>query len=89
MARKSGRQQAREVKRTGQYGKDADTEALEKRLSDALGLTVAIDHRASGGGTLQVSYRTLEQLDDVIARLERGPKISDGGDSSGPRIRRL
>jgi hypothetical protein len=24
---------------------------------------------------LQVRYRTLEQLDDVVARLERGPKI--------------
>jgi hypothetical protein len=24
---------------------------------------------------LQVKYRTLEQLDDVIARLEAGPKL--------------
>src|SRR5581483_2326518 len=31
--------------------KDADTRALEKRLSDALGLNVSVDHRASGGGT--------------------------------------
>jgi len=26
---------------------------------------------------LQVRYRTLEQLDDVIRRLELGPKIAD------------
>jgi ParB family chromosome partitioning protein len=50
--------------------KDSDTVALEKRLSDALGLVVGIDHRGKGG-VLQVRYRTLEQLDDVIRRLEK------------------
>ena len=50
--------------------KDSDTIALEKRLSDALGLVVSIDHRGQGG-VLQVRYRTLEQLDDVIRRLEK------------------
>jgi ParB family chromosome partitioning protein len=86
MARKSGRQQAREVKRNGRM-KDADTEALEQRLTDALGLLVTIDHRANGSGTLQVRYRTLEQLDEVVRRLESGPK-SDRADA-GPRIRSL
>ena len=51
--------------------KDADTLALEKRLSDALGLVVSIDHRGDGG-MLPIRYRTLEQLDDVVRRLERG-----------------
>ena len=50
--------------------KDSDTIALEKRLSDALGLVVSIDHRGQGG-VLQVRYRNLEQLDDVIRRLEK------------------
>jgi ParB family transcriptional regulator, chromosome partitioning protein len=50
--------------------KDADTAALEKRLSDALGLTVTIDHRGRGG-VLSIRYRGLEQLDEVIRRLER------------------
>jgi ParB family transcriptional regulator, chromosome partitioning protein len=49
--------------------KGADTLALEKRLADALGLSVRIDHR-SRGGTLAVRYRSLEQLDDVVRRLE-------------------
>jgi ParB family chromosome partitioning protein len=49
--------------------KDPDTAALEKRLSDALGLTVAIDHR-SHGGVLTIRYRDVEQLDEVIRRLE-------------------
>jgi len=75
MARKSGRAQANGGKRAGAAARDADTEALETRLGNALGLAVAIDHRANGGGTLQVKYRTLEQLDDVIARLEAGPKL--------------
>jgi ParB family chromosome partitioning protein len=50
--------------------KDADTATLEKRVSDALGLTVAIEHRGHGG-ELRIRYKTLEQLDDVIRRLER------------------
>jgi ParB family chromosome partitioning protein len=84
MARKSGRQQAREVKRTGRM-KDADTEALEQRLTDALGLLVTIEHRDNGSGTLSVRYRTLEQLDEVVRRLESGAKAKQ--DESGPRIR--
>jgi ParB family chromosome partitioning protein len=50
--------------------KDTDTVALEKRLSDALGLKVLIDHKPTGG-KLEIRYRTLEQLDTVITRLDR------------------
>ena len=89
MARKSGRQQAREVRRNGRI-KDADTEALETRLTDVLGLAVTIDHRAHGGGVLSVRYRSLEQLDDVVRRLESGPKKTEADRASGlPRIRKL
>jgi ParB family chromosome partitioning protein len=87
MARKDGRQQAREVKRTGRM-KDADTEALEQRLTDVLGLNVIIEHRDNGSGRLEVRYRTLEQLDEVVRRLESGAKSAHRSDS-GPRIRRL
>jgi len=51
--------------------KDPDTIALEKRVSDALGLTVSVNHR-DPGGTVQISYRNLEQLDAVMRRLESG-----------------
>ena len=51
--------------------KDPDTAALEKRLSDALGLAVTIDHRGQGG-VLSIRYRAVEQLDGVIRRLENG-----------------
>jgi ParB family chromosome partitioning protein len=50
--------------------KDADTRALEKTLSDALGLEVTIAHKASGG-EVRVRYKTLEQLDDIGRRLRR------------------
>jgi len=45
--------------------------ALEKRLSDALGLAVSVEHRGKGG-ELKIRYRSLEQLDAVVRRLERG-----------------
>ena len=50
--------------------KDADTIALEKRVSDALGLNVTVNHR-DPGGSVQISYRSLEQLDEVMRRLAR------------------
>jgi ParB family chromosome partitioning protein len=51
--------------------KDPDTVALEKRVSDALGLTVNIDHRETGG-TVHIRYRDLDQLDDIVRRLDKG-----------------
>jgi ParB family transcriptional regulator, chromosome partitioning protein len=48
--------------------KAADTVALEKRVSDALGLAVSIDHR-DPGGMVHVRYRDLEQLDEIVRRL--------------------
>ena len=50
--------------------KDADTIALEKRVSDALGLKVSLTHRDSGG-VVQIRYGDLDQLDEIIRRLER------------------
>jgi ParB family chromosome partitioning protein len=48
--------------------KDADTRAMEQRLSEALGLAVTITDR-NGAGEVKIAYRTLEQLDDVARRL--------------------
>jgi ParB family transcriptional regulator, chromosome partitioning protein len=70
--REDGAAQARDVQREtkGQISgiKDADTRALEKRLTDALGLEVSVDHRGEGG-TLRIKYRNLEQLDAVLRKL--------------------
>lgn len=47
---------------------DADILALEQQLGDALGLNVRIAH-GEKGGTLTISYSTLDQLDMVCQRL--------------------
>ena len=49
--------------------KNPDTLALERRMSALLGLAVSIDARGRGG-VLQIRYRTLDQLEDVLRRLE-------------------
>jgi ParB family chromosome partitioning protein len=49
--------------------KSADTVALERRLSDVLGLTVTLAERGNGG-VLQIHYRGLDQLEEVLRRLE-------------------
>ena len=56
----------------GDSGRDADTLALERRLSAELGLSVSIEHkRGAKGGSLVIRYQTLDQLDDLLARLSR------------------
>jgi ParB family chromosome partitioning protein len=49
--------------------RDADMVALEKRLSDAIGFRTEVHHKGNGGGTVVVNYRSLEQLDGIIALL--------------------
>jgi ParB family transcriptional regulator, chromosome partitioning protein len=51
--------------------KDADTLALEKNITDALGLSVSISHKGEKGGSVLVDYKTLEQLDEICRRLSR------------------
>lgn len=48
--------------------KDPNTVALEKSVSDALGLAISIDHRDSGG-IVHIRYRDLDQLDEIVRRL--------------------
>ncbi len=50
--------------------KDADTRALERALTDVVGLAVSIDHKAGGGGVVAIRYATLEQLDALCRRLK-------------------
>jgi ParB family chromosome partitioning protein len=54
------------------FEKDADTIALERDLSNMLGLEVAIEFYGKGG-SLTIRYETLEQLDDVLHRLNQNP----------------
>ncbi|MEO5374434.1 MAG: ParB/RepB/Spo0J family partition protein [Alphaproteobacteria bacterium] len=57
--------------------KDADTAALERDLANLLGLKVAIQFTGRGGN-LTIYYDTLEQLDDILHRLNHasGPAVA-------------
>ncbi len=56
-------------KRTGR--KDRDVARLEEELSDRLGTRVEIKAAGrAGSGRLVIAYRTLEQLDELLARLK-------------------
>lgn len=50
--------------------KDADTKALEKTLTESLGFKVEIVHKGEAGGTMVISYKTLDQLEDICQRLK-------------------
>lgn len=54
------------AKRQGRKSdKDADTRVLEQDLSANLGMKVVIDHKGLDGGVLAISYRGLDQLDEL------------------------
>ncbi|HPF78663.1 MAG TPA: ParB/RepB/Spo0J family partition protein [Alphaproteobacteria bacterium] len=54
--------------------KDADTLALEKEVSNQLGMNVAIDMKDAHQGKMTISFKNLDQLDDVLQRLAQRPK---------------
>lgn len=62
------REAATQRRKTSEASRDADTVALERRLSDALGLSVSLSH-GERGGRLEIRYRTLEQLDGLCVKL--------------------
>ena len=49
--------------------KDSDTRALEKNLTDALGLNVTVSHR-DNAGEVKIRYKNLEQLDALCRKLK-------------------
>jgi len=67
---KSGKGRAGGRRARGSTPKTADMLAFEKRVSDATGLFVSIDHH-DDHGTLSIRYRSLEQLDDLVQKLAR------------------
>ena len=51
---------------------DADLAALERQLGDLLGLKVKVSH-VGAGGTVSLTYSTLDQLDMICQRLSGEP----------------
>ena len=50
--------------------KHADLLALERDMTERLGLRVTIDAKGSSG-TLSIAYKNMDQLDDVLAKLSK------------------
>ncbi|MEY3743552.1 MAG: hypothetical protein RLZZ541_607 [Pseudomonadota bacterium] len=48
-----------------------DVLRLEQELSDKVGANVTIGANAKGAGTLKINYASLEQLDEIVAKLMR------------------
>jgi ParB family chromosome partitioning protein len=48
--------------------KDPETQAVERHLTDKLGLRVEIAFDGKGGN-VKITYRTLDQLDEIVTRL--------------------
>lgn len=46
--------------------KDSNTIALERSLSNQLGLKVEVKHGTAGAGNLTIHYQSLDQLDEVL-----------------------
>ncbi len=64
-AGKKGRQDADVLR-------DANTIDLERRLASSLGMKVSIAHKKGAqSGVFQIYYQTLDQLDDILERLNR------------------
>ncbi|MCB1651625.1 MAG: ParB/RepB/Spo0J family partition protein [Alphaproteobacteria bacterium] len=51
--------------------KDVDTIALERDVSDALGMKVSIDSKNGKSGKFTVSFKSLDQLEDILSRITR------------------
>ncbi|MFZ1728359.1 MAG: ParB/RepB/Spo0J family partition protein [Albidovulum sp.] len=49
--------------------KDADTRLIERDLTAQLKMKVAIDHKGENGGTVTLSYKSLDQLDEICQLL--------------------
>lgn len=57
-------------RKRGGVDKAADTRAMEKTLMEQLGMTVTITQREGEAGEVQVSYKTLDQLEFLCRRLQ-------------------
>lgn len=64
----SARPQAKSSSSKGS-SKDVDTLALEKDLSDQLGMRVSIDSADGKKGKISIEFKSLDQLDEVLKKL--------------------
>ncbi len=55
-------------------GGSADTRALERTLTEFLGLKVAISSKGKSG-SITIHYQSLDQLDELLTRITGAPKV--------------
>ncbi len=66
------KQQAPHTKTTNKtVSNDKDVQRIEEALADKLGASVQIQAKANGAGSLKIHYASLDQLDEIIAKLSR------------------
>jgi ParB family chromosome partitioning protein len=70
LVRKTLKEQNKDAEPKHAPQKDADTQRLERQLTDLLGATVNIKHASSGQGKLVIKYASLEELDGVLAHFQ-------------------
>jgi len=58
-------------KPVGKAARDPNVSDLEASISNQLGLQVHIAHKGDKGGEIRISYRSLEQLDEIARRLSK------------------
>ena len=51
--------------------RDKDVQRIEENLADKLGASIKIQAKANGSGMLKIQYGSLDQLDEIIAKLSR------------------
>ena len=69
--RQAEQRSASKKKPGGKPAKDPNIADLETSISNRLGLKVEIIHKGDKGGEMKISYKTLEQLDELTRRLSR------------------
>jgi ParB family chromosome partitioning protein len=69
--RQAEHRSAAKKKPGGQPAKDPNISDLEANISNRLGLKVQIIHKGDKGGEMKISYKSLEQLDELTRRLTR------------------
>lgn len=60
-------------KASNEEDKDLNTIALEREVSNVLGMSVSIDMSSQQEGQMTISFKSLDQLDEVLHRLSHNP----------------
>ncbi len=75
-AENAGRQIQSRGKSSGEPTfKDPNLMALEKDVSNALGMKVTLNMQGDADGALVIDFKTLDQLDEIVLRLCKIPKV--------------